>query len=73
MTVKLYKTKDSRVNSDLPGSVEIYYEDGTVESEEYVIDYGFEIAIYEGDHDYSERKYTISPFDADVIKIVWIG
>ena len=73
MTVKLYKTKDARVNSGAPSNVEIYYENGTVQFEEYVIDYGFEIAIYEDDQDYSERKYTISPFDADIIKIVWIG
>ena len=50
----------------------MYYSDGTIQLEEYVVDYGFEIGVYEGDQDYSLRKYTLSPFDANVIKIVWL-
>ena len=72
MTVKLYKTKDARINNSVPHKVEVYYSDGTIQLEEYVVDHGFEIAAYEGDQDYSLRKYTISQFDANVIKIVWL-
>ena len=55
-----------------PFKVEILYKDGTTKTEEYVVDYGFEIGVYESDHADSNRKQTIYPNNQLIENIRWL-
>lgn len=75
--MRLIKTPSAKQNSsvpyNLPYKAEIIYKDGTKIIEDYVVDYGPEIAIYASNSDTSPRKQTIYPWDDSIEYIRWIN
>ena len=70
--IKLFQTDEARINYSAPYPVDIVYNNGGIVHEDYVVLYQCEIAVYEGDDEYSFRKYTLSVFDEDINEIRWV-
>ena len=74
--MKLIKTSSTKQNSsvpyNLPYKAEIIYKDGTKIIEDYVVNYGPEIAIYASNSDRSPRKQTIYPWNDLIESIRWL-
>lgn len=70
--IKLFKTDEARIDRSAPFPVDVVYTDGRIVRESYVVDYGYVIAVYSNNQDDSPRKYTLSPFDADIDEIRWV-
>lgn len=70
--IKLFKTDEARMHDGAPFPIDIIYTDGRIVREEYAVDYGNEIGVYANDQCDSSRKYTLSPFDADISEIRWV-